>query len=157
MNALASAPTRWAFRNTAVAMASALVLAFLAVFALAPSQSAFAATTGKSKVASKDIVFYGKVVDAKNKPLANARVVVYHYHGGRQYIDKVLYTAKDGTWKYADKRTHSGRWHVQVTRTVGKKWLKTNAHFNAKVGHAYKVNVKVVKKGVFAHLPVAHY
>jgi hypothetical protein len=139
-----------------VAALSALTIAFVGLFALAPTQTAMAASSGSRTIAGQKVVFYGKATNAHHKPLRHARVVVYHYTHHRQHIDKVVRTNRRGVYKVRKYGAH-GRYYVQISRRVHGKFLKLHTHFNVRPGHAYRVSVRIVKKSLFAFLPVTHY
>lgn len=147
---------RHAARNAVVAACSALTLAFLAIFAVAPATVSFAATTATSKISAQNIVFYGKVLDERGRAIKGARVVVYHFSHHRRYIDKVVNSDAKGTWR-VERHTGSGRYYVAVQARIGGRFIETHKYFDAHRGHAYRLIAQLVRRGFFAFFPVTHY
>lgn len=147
-------------RNAGVALTSALVMSVLAVFAVAPAQAAMAAEVRKSKTFTKGEteLVYGEVLDKKGRPVAKARVVLYHFVEGRLVVDRIVFTDAKGLYREKVDLTEGRRYSVQITATVNDKFVKSRViKFKVEDGQSIEVSGKLVSRGVFTFVPIVTY
>lgn len=147
---------RVSIRTAVVAALSALVVLASTAFIMSPVAVTLADEVRTTSIPSKSTVFYGKVTDTGGEPISKARVVVYHYSRGRQHIDAVMHTAKNGTYRKV-LRLH-GRVYVQISVKTGKRTVVSRPRrLDVSTGHAYRVSARLVRRTVITFLPIFSY
>lgn len=146
--------TKWFgshLKKVGVGFASLLIVALVCLYVWSPTTQVFAMST--SSISYGQTVFYGSITNTSNKPIANARVALYHYTSAhRQVVDAVVFTNAKGVYRTVLHRT--GREYYQFSY----KGERSKQHYlTVKMGHAYRISAHLQNVSIFAFLPLFNY
>ncbi len=140
-------------RSLAAALASCVVLGFVAVYVVAPTRTAFAVTMQSTRRApTGPELVYGRVTGPTGQPIARARLSLSS--GGRTVAS--LTTGAAGTYRRRLRLRRGDYTLVLRARFAGHAFTH-RMRAVLEPGRSYRVSGRLLPRRVFTFLPVASY
>ncbi len=160
MRALTVTATRGAhrslFKDAMLTLASLAILVVAGLSIFAPPRMSFAMDVSIQAISGDSAVIYGTVVDASDRPVRGATVVIVREMNGESVQVAALATAPDGTFRTVLPGPF-GEHRVLVSADMGSRVVRDSQRFVVEGGHAYGVRAELVNRDYFVFLPISTY
>lgn len=143
-------------RQALVGGCSLAVVAGMALYVLAPATLAYSFSEARATAGVGTVVIYGRAVDGHHQGVGGVEFVLSRRHKHDTDVVAEFDSAADGTYRFS-AALPDARYTLVVTVRSDDRSRHHQRHFEIEPGTAYRIDIRVIRRGGFVFLPITSY